>query len=262
MLFTHRKMVIHWHGEELIRNGWVYKILRYLIKKTFRSNTVHIAPSNYYKGVVIEKLNVPADKVIVSPSGGVNLNIFKERTFPCINQLHIGFPAALNEHKGVKYLRLVIDNIPSIDLALGKKTYIHIIRFGENCSEFIDNIPMEFRDRIIIEEQYKKEEVAHFYDRVHLSLFFSKRESLGLTVLESMACGVPVIARSNTSMLELVESGLSGELIPDEPSINDIKQAIIDIVTNITSYKPREKAKEYSYDKVVSQYRTFLRTFN
>ena len=53
-----------------------------------------------------------------------------------------------------------------------------------------------------------------FYRNIDICLMFSKRESLGLVVLEAMACNVPVIARNTTSMTELILPGINGELIP------------------------------------------------
>ena len=76
-----------------------------------------------------------------------------------------------------------------------------------------------------------------------------------------MACGVPVVARTNSSMPELVISGVSGELISNNPSFTEIEGAIEKIVNNITSYNPKQKAAEYSYEYVVTQYKSIIGTF-
>lgn len=261
LFFMRRNLIIHWHGEELLKNGLVYKMLRYFMKKTFSESTMHISPSNYYKNVIISVLGVDSNKIVVSPSGGVNMLFFRERKTPNMDEIHIGFPAALNEHKGKAYLKLVIDNIQALENQFKKRVYVHVIKYGEDYQSFLEGIPKERSDRIIIKEKYMKEDIHQFYSNIHLSLFFSKRESLGLTVLESMACGVPVVARTNSSMPELVISGVSGELISNNPSFTEIEGAIEKIVNNITSYNPKQKAAEYSYEYVVTQYKSIIGTF-
>ena len=77
-----------------------------------------------------------------------------------------------------------------------------------------------------------------FYRNIDICLMFSKRESLGLVVLEAMACNVPVIARNTTSMTELILPGINGELIPFLPNIKEIEDKIIMIYQHINQYTP------------------------
>ena len=88
---------------------------------------------------------------------------------------------------------------------------------------------------------------------------FSKRESLGLVVLEAMACNIPVIARNTTSMPELVRPGISGELISFSPDIDEILNKIEIISKNKDIYTPAEFVREnYSKSSVVYFYKQLL----
>lgn len=262
LLFERKDAIFHWHGEELLRENIGYRFLRFLMKKTFTDSTIHISPSNYYKSIIINKLNVLPEKIVISPSGGLDFRNLNERLLPIIDEIHIGFPAALNEHKGIKYLKMVIDNLFYLEKKLKKKVYIHVIRYGDKSSDFIKEIKNAVSERIVVREKYSHECIQHFYQDIHLSLFFSKRESLGLTVLESMACGVPVIARSNTSLPELIIPGKSGELVPNQPTYDEIENEIVKVISNISSYRPRDKAVEYSYENVVLQYKSLFKLFD
>ena len=102
--------------------------------------------------------------------------------------------------------------------------------------------------------------MVNFYQELDICLMLSERESLGLVVLEAMACNVPVIARNNTSMPEMVKSGISGELIPRYPDINDIQEKVKNMTTNKNQYSPAEfVSQHYSSNSVSAFYKQLLK---
>lgn len=67
----------------------------------------------------------------------------------------------------------------------------------------------------------------------------SKSENMPITIIEAMACGLPIIAVSELGLKELVKPGLNGELVPaDNPSA--MAQKILELAAN------PERLKEYS----------------
>jgi len=60
----------------------------------------------------------------------------------------------------------------------------------------------------------KKEEVADKYRDADLFLSYSLDESFGVTLLEAMACGLPVIVSDIPAYRELVDPGKNGILVP------------------------------------------------
>ena len=54
----------------------------------------------------------------------------------------------------------------------------------------------------------------NFYPTIDILLFTSAYEGTARTILESMACGVPVICFDISSMKEIVQNDLNGQLIP------------------------------------------------
>lgn len=262
LLFINERVIFHWHGEELLRQGLLFRVIRFLIRKTFSKRDIHISPSFYYSKVIKSVLCVPESQIVVSPSGGVDLFSFNERILTDSCNIHLGFPAALNKHKGIDYLRMIVDNKMHLEKKIGKKVYIHVINYGEDSSSFINIINSTCRNDIIVSDKVSHSQMSDFYSKIHLTLFFSKRESLGLTVLESMACGVPVIARDNTSMPELIIPNVTGELVSNMPEYKEIEEKIIYVLSHISNYRTRDYVKQkYSRNIVVEQYREILNTF-
>jgi glycosyltransferase involved in cell wall biosynthesis len=77
-------------------------------------------------------------------------------------------------------------------------------------------------------------------------------EPFGLSVVEAMACGTPVIAFNRGSMPELIEHGVNGFLVAD-------KQQAIEQVDRITTIQRRDCRRiveeRFTVDRMVDQYR-------
>ncbi len=75
-------------------------------------------------------------------------------------------------------------------------------------------------------------------------------EPFGLSVIEAMACGTPIIAYPRGSMPELVADGVSGFLVPDEASA---VQAVYRLGT-LDRSAVRIHAERFSVDAMVDRY--------
>lgn len=71
-------------------------------------------------------------------------------------------------------------------------------------------------DRLIVLDERSPEQLAALYQAADIFALASHREGLANVVLEAMASGLPVVTTSVGGHAELIESGISGELVPPQ----------------------------------------------
>jgi len=104
----------------------------------------------------------------------------------------------------------------------------------------------------------KVEDVAQIMRWAHLFLLPSQSESFGLSALEALATGVPVIGTRVGGLPEVVEHGVSGHLsAPGD--VDDMAKGAIALLSDERRWQEfsqaaRQRAAVFSTDRVVPQY--------
>jgi glycosyltransferase involved in cell wall biosynthesis len=264
LFFIHRRCIYHWHGEELIANGSIIRFLRWIMRKTFCPDDIHISPSQYYVGVIHKSLGVPMEQIRVSPSGGVDTDIFSGNPLSLEKDgiVHIGYSTALSYHKGMQSLMDLIRDKDTLEARIGHKVHFHIIEYGKEQEIFKSFVRTKQIDCITLYPKFRKNDLPSFYRHIHLLLFLSKRESLGLTALESMFCAVPVLGKNVCSMPEMIQTGITGELVSIHPSTEELIDKLALMVTRLSTYKPRDFViAQYSQEKVANDYKRVFQDY-
>jgi L-malate glycosyltransferase len=104
----------------------------------------------------------------------------------------------------------------------------------------------------------KQIELVPILSAADLFLMPSQSESFGLSALEAMACGVPVISTSVGGLPELQVHGETG-FIAEIGDIDRMSRYAIDLLTNPSKYKlfaeaARNRAIEFESSKIIAQY--------
>ena len=97
---------------------------------------------------------------------------------------------------------------------------------------------------------FKEDHVVGEYMRNARALIFPGEDDFGITPVEAMACGKPVVAYGHGGAVETIISGKTGEFFY-EPTVNSLEQGLARFFLNEREYKPltiRRHANQFSED--------------
>jgi glycosyltransferase involved in cell wall biosynthesis len=258
------KAYMHWHGYDLLgghsrgnytRNKIMHRILRSVIQKCR-----HFVPSNFYREILVNKFSVPVQNITISPSGGVNMDIFKPVNMERKNSAwNIGFASGLAYEKGAGMLFDIMLKYKTIEEKINMPVVFNIINYAQDAEELTQkmnaaNIP------IIVWERMNKSDMYKFHNSIDVLIMTSESESLGLVVLEAMACGKPAVTFDICAFPDFVLPGISGERVEltrdSQTNADNFIAALVKIKNNYAAYNPRSiTAGSYSEAAVVETYK-------
>jgi UDP-glucose:tetrahydrobiopterin glucosyltransferase len=107
-------------------------------------------------------------------------------------------------------------------------------------------------DKIVYHGMLSHDRLQHVLGRAAAMLVTPKWvEAFGMTVVEALACGTPVVAYAGGGPSEILEDGKSGRLVPQ----GDVA-AMVRAVKNISTIRrrdARERAENYSADRMAGR---------
>ncbi len=251
-------------NQSLYQNmGWFYRrlVVPMILKKCKKIITV----SKFEYNRIQERLHLPED-VLTYIHNGYNkrfrpLNDYKEtcrqyikddqyflflgNTDPKKNTLRtlMAYNKYLKESKVKR--KLMIADLP--------KEYIEYLLTEHNMKEVIDYI--------VAPGYIPNSELQYIYNGAYAFLYTSLRESFGIPLLESMACGTPVITSNTSSMPEI--AGEDALLINPEDD-ESISKMMLKIENDESLYNQQreyglERAKMFSWKKTAEN---LLKVYN
>lgn len=138
--------------------------------------------------------------------------------------------------------------------------------------EAIQRIPKHIRPKLMIiswKKDNKKRladiELVKFYNNSLVTLCLSRLETFGLVPLESMSCGVPVIATNVSGHRETVRHGKTGFLV--DFSAKEIADILISLIQNPSKLATMGSSareyiiKEWTWDKRILELESILKNF-
>lgn len=228
---------------------------KYFFKNIFKSDAI-ITGSKFSKQEIIERLNFQ-DRDIHVIYHGINHKIFKKH-----NDLNVNF------YLPEKFIFSVGSIEPRKNLLGLLKAYIQLNKNIKNEYKLVLAGFKGWENKEIMELIEKDKENIHYlgfisdielvkvYNLATCFVFPSFYEGFGLPVLESMACGTPVVC-SNTSSLP--EVGGDAVVYCNPNDIDDIKNKIELVLDdknlqNNMITKGLERAKLFSWEKSASEH--------
>ncbi len=195
---------------------------------------------------VLIALGVP-EKKVHALRNGVNLDLFtppenreilqKKLNLSGKNILSVGH---LIERKGHHLVIEALKKCPEVTL--------YIAGDGEKEQELRKQVmELNLQERVVFLGNLNQSELRNYYGAVDMLVLASSREGWANVLLESMACGTPVIATNVWGTPEVVAKPESGILV--DRSAEEIRKGINKLYTNYPDRKKtRLYAEKYSWD--------------
>jgi len=195
--------------------------------------------------IQLEKLDqlygFSADNIVVIPPG-VDVHSFRPLQ-PRATKMKTDFPepyifclSRIDTNKGHDLLLYAFDKvrqkISDIHLIIGggsPKPHPRELEVLDMMRKIIDEVEMSDRAHLI--GYVPDDRLIPYYQQAKLFVLPSLFEPFGMTVLEAMACGTPVIASKMGGIRNTITSGKNGLLI-DPTNANEFAEAIITLLRN------------------------------
>ena len=121
----------------------------------------------------------------------------------------------------------------------------------------------ELRNDITCVRYIENKDLTHIYNGASIFLYTSLRESFGIPMLESMACGTPVIAGNTSSMPEIL--GVKG-IFADPYNPDEIASKMLLLEKNKKIYSDQieyglERCEEFSWEETAKGLREIYVSF-
>lgn len=220
-----KPIVMNAHGGDIFPSGMLGSLMSKFTHPVIKKAQLLVVPSKYFEKIMIDDFQIIKNKVFVSPSGGIDLEVFKSNLVkPDNDQLKIIFIGRIEEDKRwMDFIEMCTElknlNINYCARIIGSGSQSKQLKSsikGYGLINFIEYLP-----------GLPQEEISRSLSEFDLFIFpsFRKSESLGLVGLEAMACGLPVVGAKSGGILTYVNHGVNG-LLFDPANVSQIVKCI------------------------------------
>ncbi len=163
-----------------------------------------LVASTFTRDSLIEN-GAAASAITVLPYG-VDLERFhpSSRSKPENGKLKLLFVGRINQRKGIKYL------LEALRLLHSQEVELTI------CGRVLDDLALfkPFADQVKIRPSVSAAELVEAYQAADLFVFPSVAEGFAQVLLESLACGLPILSTTHTAAPDLIDEGDQGFIVP------------------------------------------------
>ncbi|MFP7442672.1 glycosyltransferase family 4 protein [Bacillus infantis] len=174
-------------------------------KKEIASSNYILTASNFVKNSY-RCSGINAKRIAVCPYG-VDLKDFpyKEREIKSNNEIiNFVFTGGTKQLKGISYL---LDAFLHIPIEKASLTIIGKCNLREEILE-------QYQNRVHFTGTVLQSEVSEILQEMDVMIFPSLGDGFGLSAIEAMSCGCPLICSENSGIADLVNEGDNGFVIP------------------------------------------------
>ena len=217
--------------------------------------------SKFMRNRITHWYRINPNKIVVIPNG-VNVNKFSESK----NELSLaGDPSILylgHLSKGADFL---INAISAIRFEL-PKLKLNMVGGGDITSLKMLAKKKNIERQVVFYGSVAPERTPYYYKAADFFIFPALKTPAGITILEAMASGTPVIASNRGGTTEIICHGKNGILFePNDP--NSLPEAILTLHKNqklkkTISRNAMKTAKKFSWENVADKYVSLYRSLS
>jgi glycosyltransferase involved in cell wall biosynthesis len=243
----------------------LYPFLRAAEKVYFRRDRFYVSPSNWMKRSLADSFHITKNVEVIPNS--VDMTNYETREFESLGQdmipqkfsnrniiLYVGRLLAM---KGVDIL---INAIPEILKEIKSENLLFVFAGPGDQTRYLQKIKMMgLSDCCFFTGPLQNEIVVQLMKASKLVVLPSFIENMPYTILESMACGVPVVANDVGGISEIIEDGYNGKLVQSN-SPKQIAMAILRLLRNeslrdfLGKHAQETISKKFSWSVNINKY--------
>lgn len=231
-----RPLVISpWNGDVLWtkKRPFYYKLF---VKHSLRKADALTADNQIMKNGLLE-YGVREEKISIIRWYGTDINLFKpmEKNIRLLQQLDIKDGLVVLSMRSLEKGYSIDKIIESIPLVLEKcknVTYIFAWYGGSLENEMrslVKDLQIENKIRFVGRIAY--EDIPKYYSITDIAISIASPDSTPATLMEAMACGVPVIVSREKAITEFIKDSVNGEVV-DHDKIEQIAEKTIKLLVN------------------------------
>jgi len=187
---------------------------------------------------------------------GVDCHVFRPKSRNTKrNEVDILFVGKIERYKGIKEL------LEALRIILNQKQKAHLTLVGEiKDQKYVkDNIKrLEVQNCVTFTGIVPFEKTVDFFQSCDIFCSPPRFEAWGLSILQAMACGKPIVATRTGGIPEFVEDGKSGFLVPPYNS-EELASSLLELIKRprlrqkFGLYNSKLCMQKYNWEKIVDQ---------
>lgn len=251
-------VIMNVHGNDIVPETREDKRYSNLVKRVLFLSDKIISPSEYFKFILMKDYHVSDDKIVVYPSGGVDItkfqNIKKDEALSYLgldkSYKYIGYVSRIEKNKGWELFL----NAGKKILSIYPDFRLIVVGDGEESEKYTKLLySLNLETKVVKYSLLSQDDLPYIYNALEIFVFptYRKSESLGLVGLEAMACKTMVVASNKygpSSYMVNEGNGFTFESGNEDSLYNSILTAIKTdpIVKERILSNARETAERYS----------------
>ena len=258
------KIIFNVHGNDIVADREIDEKNVIRSKKYLKHAYKVVVPSEYFKEVVRDEYKINEKKIVVYPSGGVDIDLFKKIDKKEAKEYlkldtktkYIGYVSRIEKDKGYDTF---IEAVNVISKDKKYKNYKYIILGSGSENYILEELIKKYKlqDKVIRLGKLTREELPYVYNALDVFVYPTRRksESLGLVGLEAMSCETLVVSSDARGPLSYVKNKKNAyvfnkddynDLINVLDNVIELNDKDIDKITKVG----RKTAMEYDINKI------------